>query len=374
MNETEGIERIPGKKRSYNPNRFNASDSGMVYLIALIVFYGISLLFGKIFAEPLRSLYRYDTYAYLIVNIGVSQSAVFLVALIYSRIRRVNTFCGGGYIAKFDGVQVLMSIILIMGIMMTFYHVHLQFSSDAETILGEAFSPDINLSPLSPVFALIYIAMICICPAIFEEMLFRGIVMRGLEQFGNITAVVLSALMFALMHGNFSQLILQFIGGLAIGGVVMITKNYLSGSIMHAFNNFYSVVYGVLTQKLGEDLLSSYLQVVTDAALIVIGVACLVISLIYFGKMLVDKKKREWEGKPPVNRFDKVKTYEFKENGEPKTAPYYEIAEMRLRGEEDGRTFSICGKERKLNRKSACVPAFIVLGLSIFMAIVFMFV
>ena len=58
MNGTEGIERIPGKKRSYNPNRFNASDSGMVYLIALIVFYGISLLFGKIFAEPLRSLYR----------------------------------------------------------------------------------------------------------------------------------------------------------------------------------------------------------------------------------------------------------------------------------------------------------------------------
>ena len=205
-------------------------------------------------------------------------------------------------------------------------------------------------------------------------MLFRGIVMRGLEQFGNIIAVVLSALMFALMHGNFSQLILQFIGGLAIGGVVMITKNYLSGSIMHAFNNFYSVVYGVLTQKLGENLLSSYLQAVTDAALIVIGVACLVISLIYFGKMLVDKKKREWEGKPPVNRFDKVKTYEFKENGEPKIAPYYEIAEMRLRGEEDGRTFSICGKERKLNRKSACVPAFIVLGLSIFMAIVFMFV
>ena len=128
MNETEGIERIPGKKRSYNPNRFNASDSGMVYLIVLIVFYGISLLFGKIFAEPLRLLYRYDIYAYMIVNIGVSQSAVFLVALIYSRIRRVNPFCGGGYIAKFDGVQVLMSIILIMGIMMTFYHVHLQFS------------------------------------------------------------------------------------------------------------------------------------------------------------------------------------------------------------------------------------------------------
>lgn len=374
MNETAGNKKIPNGKKSYNPNRFNALDSGMVYLIILIAFCGVSLLLGKLFTEPLRLLYKYDTYAYMIVNIGVSQLTVFLVAFVYSLVRRANPFCGGGYIAKFDGVQVLMSIILIMGIMMTFYHVHLQFSSDAEIVLGETFSPDINLSPLSPIFVFVYIVMICVFPAIFEEMLFRGIIMRGLEQFGSVIAVVLSALMFALMHGNFSQLILQFIGGLAIGGVVMITKNYLLGSIMHAFNNFYSVIYGILTQNFGEDLISNYLQAVTDAALIVIGVACLVISLIYFGKMLADKKKRESEGKPPVNKFDKVKFYEYKENGEQKTAPYYAVAEMRLRGEEDGRTFLICGKERKLNRKTACVPTFVVFGLSLFAAVIFMFV
>ena len=374
MDGTGGIKKIPNGKKSYNPNRFNALDSGMVYIIVLVVFFGVSLVFGKLFAEPLRSLYKYDTYAYMIVNIGVSQLAVFSVAFIYSCVRKANPFCGGGYIAKFDGVQVLMAIILIMGIMMTFYHTHLQFSSDAEIILGEGFSPDINLSPFSPMFALIYIAMVCIFPAIFEEMLFRGIIMRGLEQFGSVIAVVLSALMFALMHGNFSQLILQFIGGLAIGGVVMITKNYLLGSIMHAFNNFYSVIYGVLTQSFGDDLLSAYIRAVTDAALIAIGVACLVISLIYFGKMLVDKKKREWEGKPPVNKFDKVKFYEYKENDERIFAPYYEVAEMRLRGEEDGRTFSICGKERKLNKKAAYVPTFIVFGLSIFIAVISMFI
>ena len=374
MDGTDGIKKIPNGKNSYNPNRFNALDSGMVYIIVLVVFFGVSLLFGKLFAEPLRSLYKYDTYAYMIVNIGVSQLAVFSVVFIYSRVRMVNPFCGGGYIAKFDGVQALMSVILIMGIMMTFYHVHLQFSSDAEIILGEAFSPDINLSPLSPIFALIYIAMVCVCPAIFEEMLFRGIIMRGLEQFGSVIAVVLSALMFALMHGNFSQLILQFIGGLAIGGVVMITKNYLLGSVMHAFNNFYSVIYGILTQSFGEDLLSAYLQAVTDAALIVIGVACLVISIVYFGKMLVDKKKRKWEGNPPVNKFDKVKFYEYKENDERIFAPYYEVAEMRFRGEEDDRTFLINGRERKLNRKAAYVPTFLVFGLSIFVAVISMFV
>ena len=57
--------------------------------------------------------------------------------------------------------------------------------------------------------------------------------MRGLEQFGGLFAVICSSVMFALMHGNFNQLILQFIGGLAIGGVVYITKNYFLGVIMH---------------------------------------------------------------------------------------------------------------------------------------------
>ena len=66
---------------------------------------------------------------------------------------------GGGYVAGFDGVQVLMSLLLIMGVMMTFYHTHLQFGQDAEKIIGGGFTPDTNLSPYSGIFALIYIAL-----------------------------------------------------------------------------------------------------------------------------------------------------------------------------------------------------------------------
>ena len=118
---------MTGGRKPYNPNKVNALDGGICFLIILVAFYGVSLLFGSLFADFLRSLYNYDTYAYMIVNISVSQITIFLVAFIYSKIRRVNPFCGGGYVAKFDGVQILMSIILIMGIMMTFYHVIYSF-------------------------------------------------------------------------------------------------------------------------------------------------------------------------------------------------------------------------------------------------------
>ena len=362
------------RSRSYNPNRFNALDSGIVYVIVLVVFLGVSYFAGKILGEPLRRLYRFDVYAYLVVNILISQLAIFLDALVYSLIRKTNPFRGGGYIAKFDGVQTLMAVILIMGIMMSFYHAHLRFGSDAETILGEGFVPDNNLSPYSAGFALIYIVLTTVCPAIFEEMLFRGIIMRGLEQFGVIASIVLSSLAFALMHGNFSQLILQFIGGLAIGTVVTITGNYLIGSVMHGFNNLFSVVYGILIQNFGKGFVTLYLSSVTEAATILFGVAFLTISIIYFGKLAFEKKRKEILGISPVGKFEKITYYEKEENGERVLVPYYVKAEQKSFGENDDRLFKIGKKYRKLNEKSPFMFSCIIFGAAILIAVISIFI
>ena len=41
----------PKPARTYNPNRFNALDSGIVYVVVLVMFYVVSLLFGKVSAS-----------------------------------------------------------------------------------------------------------------------------------------------------------------------------------------------------------------------------------------------------------------------------------------------------------------------------------
>lgn len=66
----------PKPARTYNPNRFNALDSGIVYVVVLVMFYVVSLLFGKVFGERLRELYKYDVYAYMIVSLLVSQLTI----------------------------------------------------------------------------------------------------------------------------------------------------------------------------------------------------------------------------------------------------------------------------------------------------------
>lgn len=58
------------------------------------------------------------------------------------------------------------------------------------------------------------VVVVCLLSPVFEEMLFRGIVLRGfLEQFSQRQAIFGSAVLFGAVHVN----IYQFIGGVAIG-------------------------------------------------------------------------------------------------------------------------------------------------------------
>ncbi|HBF86066.1 MAG TPA: hypothetical protein DDW54_00145, partial [Clostridiales bacterium] len=275
-----------GKKRkgAYNPNRVNALDSGVAYIAVLAVFALASFGLQYVPTEFFREIYEYDVYLYLIVNTLFSQFLIFAVALVYSLIRKSNPFSGGGFVAKKDAVHSLSAVILTAGIMMTFYYVHLQFGSDVTTFTGSTDFPfEENLSELAFVYAFLYVILSALLPAVFEEMLFRGIIMRGLEQYGKVFAVVVSSLMFALMHGNFEQLILQFIGGLAIGTVVMLTGNFVLGSLMHFFNNFFAMIFAAMINPLESTAFGIYRATVADAASIVIGIAFLIFGVLYFG-------------------------------------------------------------------------------------------
>lgn len=241
------------KMRLYNPNRFNAMDSGICYILVLVVFMALPHVLKRFLGDFLLTVYKYDYFAYAIINAFISQTAIFLIALFYGVFRRTKVFQGGGYKAKWDGVQILMSVILIIGVMMLFYFTHLFFSKYVGLVKDTSLETEQNLSIFAPLFCIVYLLEISIFPAIAEEMLFRGIIMRGLEQFGSLFAVICSSAMFSLMHGNFSQMILQFIGGIAIGGVVMITKNYLLGCAMHFTNNLFSVFYTFMVTVLVDN-------------------------------------------------------------------------------------------------------------------------
>ena len=366
------------KKRddfSYNPNRFNALDGGICYLVILTVFFFLPYVVKYTCRDLLLSAYNYDTYLYLILNLLISQAAIFLVALTFSLIRRVNPFKGGGYESKKDGVQILMSVMLIMGVMLTFYYVHMRFSDDAEFIFGSTSGIERHFSSLTVLYMLVYVIAISVLPAICEEMLFRGVVMRGLEQFGGITAVIVSSLAFSLMHGNFSQLLLQFIGGLAIASAVFVTHNYLVGSVMHFTNNLFAVIYGILIYDDGSaGVFFATVNKAVDGMLILIGVSFLVVGVVYFMKLALDNQKKSILGEEKVNKYEKRIFYRVKENNREYLLDCRVKQELRPRGEDDGKLFCVGGKYRKINAKSPFVITVVVFSAAFLFAIIQLFV
>lgn len=96
--------------------------------------------------------------------------------------------------------------------------------------------PEVEM-PLTVAGKILYVLAFAVTPAFVEEICFRGIVMQSLRRFGDIFALVTSALIFGVFHLNLVQMPYAFIMGLCIGYFVMRTGSLWVGVIIHFINN-----------------------------------------------------------------------------------------------------------------------------------------
>ncbi|WP_322083464.1 CPBP family intramembrane glutamic endopeptidase [Burkholderia sp. BCC1972] len=82
------------------------------------------------------------------------------------------------------------------------------------------------------------IVLTCLIAPLFEEMLFRGVMLRSfLRQYPAGTAIAHSAAVFGLAHLNVYQFVLAFGLGLLIGKLYAATRSLLPGILIHASYN-----------------------------------------------------------------------------------------------------------------------------------------
>lgn len=134
---------------------------------------------------------------------------------------------------------------------------------------------------------------VVILPAFSEELVFRGIVFRGLKRYGKAVAIFGSALLFGIMHMNVVQFFYAFLCGSVLGLVVYKTDNIKYGIIMHGLSNLISVIVTFATSGMTESLLTENpLVTVLSVAMLVVSVLCLILGLVYF---LKKRPKEPWE-------------------------------------------------------------------------------
>ncbi len=104
--------------------------------------------------------------------------------------------------------------------------------------------PDFINEAFEKLFAspIILILSVTVIAPIYEEILFRGILLKGMAKKINPTiALVASALLFAIMHMNIPQGINAFLLGLVIGFIYLRTGSIYLSIFAHFINNLLAI-------------------------------------------------------------------------------------------------------------------------------------
>ena len=112
-----------------------------------------------------------------------------------------------------------------------------------QSFMGVEFSSGMEDMAVTNVKDFLFMTLfVAIIPAILEEIAIRGVLLQPLRRFGDGFAIVVSAVIFSLLHGNMVQIPYTVIAGIYFGYVMVATGSLWPSIILHFLNNFYSVM------------------------------------------------------------------------------------------------------------------------------------
>ena len=124
-----------------------------------------------------------------------------------------------------------------------------------------------------------FISIVCVTP-LFEEWLFRGIILNGfLQRYSFFKAIFLSAILFALLHGGFQILTAAF-WGILTGYIYYVTKSIWSGIVLHGINNFCAFIGIYLVNAINPTIASDIFKL-AEKEFFVIVVLWVVIAIVF---------------------------------------------------------------------------------------------
>lgn len=119
---------------------------------------------------------------------------------------------------------------------------NLVFANISSFINGVFGSKSINASNLITDIFVVDLLTIAIIPAIFEEMIFRGLIFTSIRKFGLREALFGSSLIFSLAHLNINQGIFAFISGYVLALSYEVSGKLIYPILIHMVNNLVSVI------------------------------------------------------------------------------------------------------------------------------------
>ena len=225
----------------------------------LLIIFLLQTAFGLLFRQM-----EATEYIRLLVTQG---AALFLPSVVYLLLYRMPAANAQG--RGLTGINVLLSVVLMVctGILSQLLNAPI-----AQLLAGyDGLSAAQPQMPRTNFEFLLSVLFLCVIPAIIEELLFRGIVLREyVPVYGAKRAIVLSAAIYTIFHFDLSACMPQFFIGLVTAILVYRTGSLAMGMVAHFTNNFLSLMIQLHTEWFAEAL-------TVHMALVLLCACCLLI-------------------------------------------------------------------------------------------------
>lgn len=155
---------------------------------------------------------------------------------------------------------------------------------------------------------------------VFEEFVFRGVLLQALKPYGNGLAIFFTGIFFGVFHGNFSQCFYAAAIGIALGYIADVTDSLIPTTVIHLLVNGISsgMMLLLTTSSVQEHLLSGAQGEIPDGDMLVIvvfavytisalllGVAGIVHAFVKLGQLRRTRVPKVWD---EIGNGKKVKT------------------------------------------------------------------
>lgn len=213
-----------------------------IYFICMLLFVLIRVLVLVIDIQIDANIL--DLITTIIVQVGI----MFLLPIfLYSRFRKKKmkqTFTDFNY-SKISFYSIILSILI--GFLCYFLNaIVASFFGSIIRLMGYESAPTISTAVSGDYSILSFITnvlFVAILPAICEETTHRGLLLKGLSSLGIKNSVIISSLLFGLMHLNINQFFYATVLGFIIAFAVIASKNIIPAIIIHFMNNFLSTYF-----------------------------------------------------------------------------------------------------------------------------------
>ncbi len=249
------FKKIEQRKKETKEIRKIGKNCGMGALAYLVFAYGTAFLLSllsRIF--PSLNAIFYDTTATFAFDAVTSVLSLGLPFLIIYLIFRGKKLIGSLPYEKPQNRESAVYLTMLCVPVMVFSSLLINYiSAIVQTILGVEFNSNIGDTKTTGLVGILTVCIsIAIVPATIEEFVVRGVTMQPLRKYGDKFAIIMSAIFFAVMHGNMLQLPYTFVGGLILGYLAIKTKSMWPPMVLHFVNNFYSAVVLIVSDNFGD--------------------------------------------------------------------------------------------------------------------------